>query len=130
MKEANTPFVALGSRLKGVPEVLTLGVKPNFHDYTRRERQLILNAPIILYPTLNYAQFLTTLGKRIFPSLDTHLYADDPDYEKDHALPYVGHTPSPDEDLLSSASRRHYEGFQFPLCGKTSQGFCSRKRCL
>jgi ribosomal protein S6--L-glutamate ligase len=77
VKERNAPFVALGSRLRGVPEVLTLGVKPNFHDYTLRERELILNAPIILYPTLNYAQFFTTLGKRIFPSLETHLYADE-----------------------------------------------------
>ena len=55
MKEGNAPFVALGSRLQGVPEVLTLGVKPNFLDYALRERELILNAPIILYPTLNYA---------------------------------------------------------------------------
>jgi len=77
VKEAMAPFVALGSRLLGVPEVLTLGVKPNFHDYTPHERGLILDAPIILYPTLNYAQFFTTLGKKIFPSLETYLYADE-----------------------------------------------------
>jgi len=70
-------FVALGSRLKGVPEVLTLGVKPNFLEYTLRERELILGAGVILFPTLNYAQFLTTVGKRIFPSLETYLYADE-----------------------------------------------------
>ncbi len=70
-------FVALGSRLKGVPEVLTLGVKPNFLDYSPEERELILNSKIILFPTLNYAQFLTTMGKAIFPSLETYLYADE-----------------------------------------------------
>ncbi len=70
-------FIALGSRLRGVPEVLTLGVKPNFCDYTPQERALIFGAPVILYPTLNYAQFFTTMGKRIFPSLETHLYADE-----------------------------------------------------
>jgi ribosomal protein S6--L-glutamate ligase len=70
-------FIALGSRLKGVPEVLTLGVKPNFFDYSASERALILHAEIILYPTLNYAQFLTTMGKRIFPGLETYLYADE-----------------------------------------------------
>ena len=32
VKEGNAPFVALGSRLRGIPEVLTLGVRPNFHD--------------------------------------------------------------------------------------------------
>ena len=77
MAEENTPFIALGSRLKGVPEVLTLGVKPNFFDYSVQERKLILGAEIILYPTLNYAQFLTTMEKKIFPSLETYLYADE-----------------------------------------------------
>ncbi|MEW6669646.1 MAG: RimK family alpha-L-glutamate ligase [Thermodesulfobacteriota bacterium] len=70
-------FVALGSRLKGVPEVLTLGVRPNFHDYTTRETSLIMDSPIILYPTLNYSQFLSTMGKAVFPSVDTYLYSDD-----------------------------------------------------
>jgi len=77
MAEKNTPFIALGSRLKGVPEVLTFGAKPNFFDYSVQERKLILGAEIILYPTLNYAQFLTTMEKKIFPSLETYLYADE-----------------------------------------------------
>ncbi|MBW1681650.1 MAG: RimK family alpha-L-glutamate ligase [Deltaproteobacteria bacterium] len=71
------PYVALGSRLAGVPEVLTLGVKPNYMDYSARERRLMQEAKIILFPTRNYAQFFTTMGKRIFPSLETHLYADE-----------------------------------------------------
>lgn len=70
-------FIALGSRLKGIPEVMTLGVKPNFLDYSPTERELITGSPIILFPTLNYAQFLSTLGKKIFPSLETYLYADE-----------------------------------------------------
>jgi len=69
--------IAFGNRLKGIPEVLTVGVKPNFLDYTPCERELILGAEIILFPTLNYAQFLTTIGKKIFPSLETYLYADE-----------------------------------------------------
>jgi ribosomal protein S6--L-glutamate ligase len=56
---------------------MTLGVKPNFHDYPSHERDLILEAPLILYPSLNYSQFFTTLGKKIFPSLETYLYADE-----------------------------------------------------
>lgn len=77
MAGENTPFIALGSRLKDVPEVLTLGVKPNFFDYSVQERKSILGAEIILYPTLNYAQFFTTMEKKIFPSLETYLYADE-----------------------------------------------------
>jgi ribosomal protein S6--L-glutamate ligase len=61
-------FVALGSRLKGVP---------NFTDYSEEEKNLIFRASMILYPTTNYAQFFTTLGKPFFPSLETCLYADE-----------------------------------------------------
>ncbi len=71
------PFTALGSRLRSVPEVRTLGVKPNFLDYTQTERTLILESPVVLYPTRHYAKFLSTLDRRIFPSLETHLYADE-----------------------------------------------------
>ncbi len=77
MKKNHARFIALGNRLRGVPEVITLGVKPNFHDYPPHERALISEAPLILYPSLNYAQFFTTIGKKIFPSLDTYLYADE-----------------------------------------------------
>ena len=70
-------YVALGSRLRGVPEIITLGVKPNFLDYTPQERDLIFEAEMILYPTDHYAEFLMTAGKAIFPSLETCLYSDD-----------------------------------------------------
>ena len=70
-------YIALGNRLKGVPEVRTLGVKPNFYDYSFQERELILKANIVLYPTLNYSQLLSTMGKKIFPSLETYLYSDE-----------------------------------------------------
>jgi len=53
MTEKRNQFVALGSRLKGVPEVLTLGVKPNFADYSEEERDLIAGAAMILYPPAN-----------------------------------------------------------------------------
>lgn len=71
------PFVALGRRLQGIPEVITLGVKPNFFEYTPLERELIWKSESVLYPSLNYAQFFTTMGKPIFPSLENHLYADE-----------------------------------------------------
>ena len=75
MGENSPEYIALGSRLNGVPEVLTLGVRPNFYDYTPEERQKIHNAKCILYPSLNYAQYFTTMGKKIFPSVETYLYA-------------------------------------------------------
>jgi ribosomal protein S6--L-glutamate ligase len=73
----NPPYIAIGSRLKGIPEVKTIGLKPNFSDYSSREREHLLDAGTILYPTLNYAQFFKTMGKEIFPSLESYLYADE-----------------------------------------------------
>ena len=75
--KAEPLYVALGSRLRGLPEVITLGVKPNFNDYTPEEKRLISDATMVLYPTRNYAQFLSTLGRRFFPSLETCVYADE-----------------------------------------------------
>ena len=75
MGKESPEYIALGSRLNGIPEVLTLGVRPNFHDYTPDERQKIHDAKCILYPSLNYAQYFTTIGKKIFPSVETYLYA-------------------------------------------------------
>ncbi|MBL0712422.1 MAG: hypothetical protein JJV98_01865, partial [Desulfosarcina sp.] len=77
VRHKENTYPAIGSRLLGVPEVWTLGVKPNFPDYTPEEREFIRKSHIILYPTRNYAQFLTTMGKKIFPSLETYLYADE-----------------------------------------------------
>jgi len=75
MVKGNPEYIALGSRLNGVPEVLTIGVRPNFYDYSAEERKQMFNAVCILYPSLNYAQYFTTIGKRIFPSVETYLYA-------------------------------------------------------
>ena len=77
MAKGNRPYIALGSRLCRIPEVLTLGVRPNFFDYSPDERQLMAKAEVILYPTLNYAQYFTTINKKIFPSIETYLYPDD-----------------------------------------------------
>ena len=119
------PFVALGSRLRGVPEVLTLGVKPNFMDYTRKERDLMLGANLILYPTLNYAQLLTTLGRRIFPSLETHLYADEK--IKQSTLFYMLGIPHPRTRFYYSLHHNDITNdFKFPciakLARRSSQG--------
>ncbi len=121
MEECNYPFIALGSRLKGVKEVLTLGVKPNFLDYTPEERSLILNAKLILFPTYNYAQFFTTLGKRIFPSLETYLYADEK--IKQSTLFYMLGIPHPRTRIYY---RRHHKDilkdFSFPFIAKIPRG--------
>ena len=118
-------FIALGRRLEGIPEVLTIGVKPNYLDYTPRERRLMDAADLILYPTLNFAQFFTTMGKKIFPSLETHLYADEK--IKQTTLFYMLGIPHPRTRFYY---RRHHgdilKDFVFPFVAKlpraSSQG--------
>jgi hypothetical protein len=70
-------FIALGNRLNRITEFNTMGVKPNFLDYSSYQRELILVADIILCPTLNYSQFFTTIGMKIFSNIETYLYADE-----------------------------------------------------
>ena len=110
-------YPALGSRLFGVPEVWTLGVKPNFQDYTLGEREFMSRADLILYPTLNYAQFLTTMEKKIFPSLETYLYADEK--IKQTTLFYMMDIPHPRTRIFY---RRHHKDilnhFHYPFIGK------------
>lgn len=117
MNDESETFVALGSRLLGVPEVCTLGVKPNFIDYSVDERALISRSPLILYPTMNYAQFFTTMGKRIFPSLETYLYADEK--IKQTTLFYMLGISHPRTRIYY---RRHYQDilkdFDFPFIAK------------
>jgi ribosomal protein S6--L-glutamate ligase len=117
MKKSHKPYVALGSRLRGVPEVLTLGVRPNFQDYTLEERNLILTAPFVLYPTLTYSQLLTTLGKPIFPSLETYLYADDK--IKQTTLFYMQDIPHPRTRIYYHLHHGNIlRDFSFPFVAK------------
>lgn len=103
--------------MRGVPEVLTLGVRPNFMDYGPEERRILLGAGLILYPTLDYAQFFSTMGKRIFPSLETHLYADDK--IKQTTLFYMVGLPHPRTRFYYALHHhRIQEDFSFPFIAK------------
>ena len=122
MKSIHVPkcYVALGSRLKGVPEVVTLGVKPNFLDYTPYERELINTSDIILYPTLNYAQFFTTMGKKIFPNLETYLYADEK--IKQTTLFYMTGLPHPRTRIYFPLHHKYIlDEFSFPFIAKLAR---------
>jgi ribosomal protein S6--L-glutamate ligase len=114
----STPlYVALGTRLRGVPEVITLGVRPNFSDYTVYEKDLIFNSEMVLYPSLTYAQLLSTMGKRFFPSLETCLYADEK--IKQTTLFYMLGLPHPRTRFYYHLHHsRILEDFAFPFVAK------------
>lgn len=110
-------WVALGKRLSNLKDVITLGVRPNFFDYSPDERALILNSEVILYPTTNYAQFFHTLGKKIFPSLETYLYSDDK--IKQTTLFYLlGLNHPKTRFYFGRQKKRILEDFSFPFIAK------------
>jgi ribosomal protein S6--L-glutamate ligase len=103
--------------LQGIKEVLTLGVKPNFFDYSTYEREMILRSDTILYPTLNYAQFFSTMGKNIFPSLETYIYADEK--IKQTTLFYLLGMPHPRTRIYYSLHHNDIlKDFDFPFVAK------------
>ena len=70
-----------------------------------------------LFPTLNYAQFLTTAGINIFPSLETYLYADEK--IKQTTLFYMLDIPHPHTRIYYHLHHpRISEDFQFPFVAK------------
>ena len=71
------PKIALGHRLKGVRNVVTLGVKPNLTEYSPEDLQSIMNARKVYYPTICFAFEFHLMGKEIFPSFSSHYYAGD-----------------------------------------------------
>ena len=71
------PVIALEARLRDCPSVRTLGVRPNWSDYSDEERALIHSAEKIYYPSSFYAGLFGTIGKATFPSYHTYQYAQD-----------------------------------------------------
>ena len=69
--------VALEARLKSCRNVITLGVKPNFTDYSATEAALIRQAPKVYYPSPFYADLLDSAGIATFPSYHTYKYVQD-----------------------------------------------------
>ncbi len=64
--------IALEGRLRECKNVVTLGVRPNFSDYTSEEADLIRNASKIYYPSSFYADLFDAMGKNTFPSYHTY----------------------------------------------------------
>lgn len=114
--------IALGGRLKNCGNVITLGVRPNFSDYTPHEAELIRKAENIYYPTTFYADLFDAAGKKTFPSY--HTYKCVQDKIKQTALLNLLDIPHPRTKVfygkrwLSSLS----EHFNFPFIAKIPRG--------
>ena len=70
-------IIALEARFRQCRHVTTLGVRPNFNDYTADEKVLIRQTETIYYPTQLYAELLSATGKHIYPSVYNYLFSQD-----------------------------------------------------
>lgn len=119
----NTPkAIALGMRLKGCKNVLTLGVHADFSDYSDREAELILNAETIYYPSTLYAELFDTMGKNTFPGYNTYKYAQDK--IKQTALFKLMNIPHPFTKIFYGKKQQATitDFFSYPFIGKIPRG--------
>jgi ribosomal protein S6--L-glutamate ligase len=114
--------IALEARLKGCRNVNTLGVMPNFSDYSDEDANLIRNAKKIYYPTTFYADLFDAMGKKTFPSY--HTYKCVQDKIKQTALFNLLEIPHPRTRVFYGKRQKKNiaDHFQFPLIGKIPRG--------
>ncbi len=114
--------IALEKRLRRCRNVRTLGVRSNFLDYTAEERQTILAAPKIYYPSVFYADLLDAMGKSLFPSY--HTYKCVQDKIKQTALFDLLDIPHPRTRVYYGKRQmaRIPFDFRFPMVAKVARG--------
>lgn len=122
-RERHQPhLVALEKRLRQCPQVITLGVRPNFDDYDDRSKALIRNASKIYYPSAFYAELLDAMGKATFPSYHTYKFAQDK--IKQTALFKLTGIPHPRTRVFYGPRQksRITQYFEFPFIAKIPRG--------
>lgn len=122
LHDRHTPRVALEGRLRHCPQVITLGVRPNFMDYDPAERQMIRAADVVYYPSSLYADLLDAMGKRTFPSYHTYKFAQDK--VKQTALFQMAEIPHPRTRVFFGKRQKSTiaDYFSLPLIAKISRG--------
>ena len=114
--------VALEGRLRDCRNVITLGVKTNFADYSDQESELIRRATRIYYPTDFYADLFDAMGKETFPSY--HTYKCVQDKIKQTALLEMLGIPHPFTRVFYGKRQKGNISrfFRFPFVGKVPRG--------
>ena len=114
--------IALEGRLRNCKNVRTLGVRPNFSDYSPREAELIRKADKIYYPTTFYADLFDAMGKATFPSY--HTYKCVQDKIKQTALFDLLNLPHPRTRVYYGKRQKKsiLDHFSFPFIAKIPRG--------
>jgi ribosomal protein S6--L-glutamate ligase len=118
----NKQVVALEGHLRMCRNVLTLGVRTNFNDYSEHEREAIRKADKIYYPSTFYADLFDAMGKHTFPSY--HTYKCVQDKIKQTALFALLEIPHPRTRVFYGKRQKATIGsmFAYPLIAKTARG--------
>jgi ribosomal protein S6--L-glutamate ligase len=121
MKKDRT-VIALEARLRACKNVTTLGVRPNFSDYSPQQARMMIDAPVIYYPTGFYADLFDSMGKATFPSY--HNYKCVQDKIKQTALLNMLNISHPRTRVFYGKHQKSkiLDYFGFPLVGKTPRG--------
>jgi ribosomal protein S6--L-glutamate ligase len=114
--------IALEARLKDCQNVVTLGVRTNFNDYSADDQQKIRHANKIYYPSSFYAELFDTIGKKTFPSYHTYKFVQDK--IKQSALFDMLGIPHPRTRVYygNRQKSRITEHFNFPFIAKIPRG--------
>jgi ribosomal protein S6--L-glutamate ligase len=113
--------VAIEGRLRSCRNVVTLGVRTHFDDYTADERALIRQADTVYYPTSFYAELFSAAGTRTFPSLRTYAFAQDK--VKQSALFRLLDLPHPRTRVFYGRQRAGIaRAFDYPFVAKVARG--------
>ena len=114
--------IALEARLRNCKNVRTLGVRPNFSDYSLQEAELIRKADKIYYPTAFYADLFDAMGKATFPSY--HTYKCVQDKIKQTALFDLLNLPHPRTRVFYGKRQKKsiLDHFNFPFIAKIPRG--------
>ena len=115
--------VAIGEQLKECPRVITLGVRTQMADYNRAERELLLAAEMIFYPTSRFVDLFATLGKETFPSANCYRLSGD--RLKQTALLRLLDVPYPRTRVYYGPKQKReiLKDFVFPFVAKKPFGF-------
>jgi ribosomal protein S6--L-glutamate ligase len=119
---ADADLVAIGARLQHCPRITTLGFRPNFSDYTPEERQRLLSARRVLYPTAFYAGLFHAMGKPTFPSFHTYTFA--MDKIRQTAMFLMQGIPHPTTRIFYGPRQKQtiLSEFSFPFIAKIPRG--------
>jgi len=121
MKQSDK-VIALEARLRSCENVITLGVRPNYSDYSTKESALIQNADKIYYPSSYYADMFAAMGKNIFPSVHTYRFVQDK--IKQSTLFQLAKIPHPETRWFYGAKKieKILSCFDYPFVGKIPRG--------